>query len=158
MESDRKSDGVDWLSSVALGPSTIAANARKSSTLEAVIEILSRLEQDELIDFTLRYYREGLRRYGTDWGFMDQLTVLHAASSLIGPQDYLEIGVLRGRSLAVVASRSPECRLYGFDLWAAEYAGLSNLGVEHVKSQLHRVGHKASATLQAGESPHPLPP
>ena len=156
-KSEERGVGVDWLSSVALGPSTIAANARKSSTLEAVIEILSRLEQDELIEFTLRYYNEGLRRYGTDWGFMDQLTVLHAASSLIGPKDYLEIGVLRGRSLAVVASRSPECRLYGFDLWAGEYAGLSNLGVEHVKSQLHRVGHKASATLLAGDSAETVP-
>ena len=150
-------NSVDWLSPVALGPSTIAANASKGSTLKAVIEILSRLEQDELIEFTLRYYKEGLSRYGNDWGFMDQLTVLHAASSLVVPHSYLEIGVLRGRSLAVVASRSPQCELVGFDLWAGEYAGLPNPGIEHVKSQLLRVGHKASATFTEGDSAETVP-
>ena len=45
------------------------------------------------------------------------IAVLHAAARLVRPRRYLEIGVFRGRSLAVVASQALECELYCFDLW-----------------------------------------
>ena len=35
----------------------------------------------------------------------------------LGVRDYLEIGVRRGRSMAMVASQAPDCSMLGFDLW-----------------------------------------
>ena len=33
------------------------------------------------------------------------------------PETYLEVGVRRGFSMAMVAARSPQVEIYGFDLW-----------------------------------------
>ena len=49
-------------------------------------------------------YAGGRGKAGGDWRYADILTVLAAACDLIRPRSYLEIGVRRGRSMAMVAS------------------------------------------------------
>jgi predicted O-methyltransferase YrrM len=104
-----------------------------------------------------RYYALGRERFGAAWGYLDQLTVLHAAASVTRPRRYLEIGVFRGRSLAVVASVAPEAELFGFDLWVPGYAGLENAGPELVREQLRRVGHRGPVRLVSGSSHETVP-
>jgi predicted O-methyltransferase YrrM len=146
-----------WLNPVQLGTTTLLNLSTQRSTVEAVITILQQLESDEYIEFMKDYYAEGLKRFGDFWGYSDQLTILYAAAKVLRPQNYLEIGVFRGRSMAVVANVAPECNLYGFDLWIKNYSGLQNPGPEHVQSQVRRVGHQGELVLTSGDSKETVP-
>ncbi len=150
-------DDPQWLNPVLLGTETLRQRALAPASLAAVRDVLDRLVRDPFIDFMRRYYALGHERFGADWGFLDQLTVLHAAASLARPRRYLEIGVFRGRSLAVVAAAAPEADLHGFDLWVEGYAGLDNTGPDLVKEQLRRVGHRGRVELVAGSSHETVP-
>lgn len=146
-----------WLHPVQLGTSTLLRLAEDPHTLDAVQALLERLAPDPYVDFMRRYYDLGRARFGTQWGYADQLTVLHAATRLVQPRRYLEIGVFRGRSISVVASQAPDCQLYGFDLWVENYAGLENAGPELVRRQLERVGFKGQASFVSGSSHDTVP-
>ena len=146
-----------WLDPVQLGPETLRRLALAPATLSAVIEVLERLADDPFVEYMRRYYALGRERFGAAWGYLDQLTVLHAAASVTRPRRYLEIGVFRGRSLAVVASVAPEAELFGFDLWVPGYAGLENAGPELVREQLRRVGHRGPVRLVSGSSHETVP-
>ena len=146
-----------WLDPVQLGPETLRRLALAPATLSAVMEVLERLAADPFVEYMRRYYALGRERFGAAWGYLDQLTVLHAAASVTRPRRYLEIGVFRGRSLAVVASVAPEAELFGFDLWVPGYAGLDNAGPELVREQLRRVGHRGPVRLVSGSSHETVP-
>ena len=150
-------DEPQWLHPVQLGSSTLLRLAESPATLQAVDDVLARLQPDPYIEFMRRYYALGRERFGAEWGYADQLTVLHAAARLLRPQRYLEIGVFRGRSLSVVAGAAPDCELYGFDLWVENYAGLENSGPELVRRQLERVGHRGRAEFVSGSSHETVP-
>ena len=150
-------DEPQWLNPVQLGTGTLHKRALDPATLASVRDVLDRLVGDPFIDFMRRYYALGQERFGSAWGFLDQLTVLHAAASLARPRRYLEIGVFRGRSLAVVASAAPEAELYGFDMWVQGYAGLENVGPDLVREQLRRVGHRGRVELVSGSSHETVP-
>ncbi len=141
-----------WLHPVQVGPTTVLARARDLSTLDAVMAVLARLCPDPYIEHMRAYYRVARERFGAHWFYADQLTVLHAAASLLRPRRYLEIGVFRGRSLAVVAAAAPACDVYAFDQWIASYAGLENAGPELVREQLQRVGHRGQVRIESGDS------
>jgi glycosyltransferase involved in cell wall biosynthesis/predicted O-methyltransferase YrrM len=142
---------------VQLSPSTIIQLSRQPEILEEVQGILRQLEPDDFIDSMLEYYETGQSKYGEHWLYADQLTVLCAASKLMEISHYLEIGVLRGRSLCVVAKNVPTAKLYGFDLWVEQYANLNNPGPEFVKTQLVRVGFKGEASFFSGDSKDTIP-
>jgi predicted O-methyltransferase YrrM len=146
-----------WLDPVQRGPETLRRLALAPATLSAVMETLERLAADPFVEYMRRYYALGRERFGAAWGYLDQLTVLHAAASVTRPRRYLEIGVFRGRSLAVVASAAPEAELVGFDLWVPGYAGLENAGPELVREQLRRVGHRGPVRLVSGSSHETVP-
>jgi predicted O-methyltransferase YrrM/SAM-dependent methyltransferase len=141
-----------WLGPVQLSASGLLRFSTTRPILEALITILNQLEPDPYIAFMLRYYQAGLKKYGEHWSYADQLTVLHAAASLLQPENYLEIGVFRGRSMSVVASVAPNCRLWGFDLWVENYADLANPGPDFVRSQLKHVGYAKPVQLTSGNS------
>jgi len=141
-----------WLSPVQLSASGLLRFSTTRPILEALITILNQLEPDPYIAFMLRYYQAGLEKYGEHWSYADQLTVLHAAASLLQPENYLEIGVFRGRSMSVVASVAPNCRLWGFDSWVENYADLANPGPDFVRSQLKHVGYAKPVQLTSGNS------
>ncbi|HLM02429.1 MAG TPA: class I SAM-dependent methyltransferase, partial [Pyrinomonadaceae bacterium] len=73
------------------------------------------------------------------------------------PKNYLEVGVRRGFSMAVAASRSPETEIYGFDLWLPDYAGVANPGSRFVQSELRKLGYKKKIHFISGDSHQMLP-
>jgi predicted O-methyltransferase YrrM len=98
-----------------------------------------------------------LRRFGDSWCYADIVTALLAAAQLLQPQSYLEIGVRRGRSMAMVARTCPTAAIVGCDLWAQDYAGMENPGPAFVRAEMHRVGHTGSLDLLSGDSHALLP-
>ncbi|MGB2694613.1 MAG: class I SAM-dependent methyltransferase [Dehalococcoidia bacterium] len=102
-------------------------------------------------------YRWAQNAFGTHWRHADLLTTLAAAAYLIQPRTYLEIGVWRGRSTAVVGTMSPTCAIYGFDLWIPDYAGMPNPGPDFVRNELQSMGYRGELTLISGESKRTLP-
>lgn len=146
-----------WLNPVQLSATGLIHLSATHSAIRAVITVLQQLEPDPYIDFMLHYYQAGLDKFGADWYYVDQLTVLHTVARLLQPEDYLEIGVFRGRSMSVVASAAPGCRLWGFDLWVENYADLANPGPDFVHSQLKQVGYTGSAKLTSGDSQKTVP-
>ncbi len=73
------------------------------------------------------------------------------------PTTYLEIGVRRGFSMAMVAARCPDVAIYGFDLWIPDYAGVENPGPRFVQTELRRLGHRGPVHLVSGNSHQTLP-
>lgn len=73
------------------------------------------------------------------------------------PKTYLEVGVRRGFSMAMVAARAPEVEIYGFDLWAPDYAGSPNPGARFVQSEMRKVGYEKKVHFINGDSHQTLP-
>lgn len=134
------------------GPSTLGAAALAPQSLAAVLAVLEVLEPDDYSVFLSAYLREGMRRYGEFWRYADICTVCLAAATLLKPRTYLEIGVRRGRSMAMAASAAPDCDLTGFDLWIENYAGMDNPGKELVERELDKLGHRGKRRFIDGDS------
>jgi predicted O-methyltransferase YrrM len=146
-----------WYAPVMLDPETIFRRARQPSTVKKVLSVLEALRPDSYSVYISTYLREGLEKYGSDWSYLDILNVLVACSELIQPRNYLEIGVRRGRSVAMVASVTLTADLFGFDMWAENYAGMENPGAEFVKSELRKIGALGKIDLMSGNSHQTLP-
>jgi predicted O-methyltransferase YrrM len=142
----------NWYDPILLNPATVGGLATDKATLERVAALLAKLEPDDYQQFVTSYYREGLTRYGGAWVYADILTVLSAASQLLRPERYLEIGVRRGRSLATVLEACPECHVVGFDLWMQDYAGMPNPGPEFVREEIAKLGMTGTLELVSGSS------
>ena len=132
--------------------STLAEAALSREAADFVVGLLRKLEQNEETEGQEFFYRWGQGRFGKHWRYADITTVLCAAALAVRPKTYLEIGVRRGRSAAVVGALSPECAIYGFDLWLPDYAGAPNPGPSFVQAQLSAVGHTGPVTLTSGDS------
>lgn len=152
-----QTSGVAWLEPVQLAAAAIAKLAGDAKTIESVLDILTRLTDDDYLIYLRQYYREGLRKFRPFWGYADLPTFLHAASSCIEPKNYLEIGVRRGRSAAIVAAMNPHCTIYGFDMWMPDYAGMPNPGPDFVADELRRIGFQGKLELVSGDSHETLP-
>ena len=136
---------------------TLGAAAMSLEGSKAVQETLAKLTQNDDAKAGQYWHAMGRAKYGAHWRFADQLTTLWAASTLIQPSSYLEIGVCRARSAAIVASVQPQCAIYGFDLWIPDYAGASNPGPDFVREELARLGHEGELVLESGDSRRTLP-
>jgi predicted O-methyltransferase YrrM len=139
-------------SSVVIGPGALARRASSPAVIKKVVELSRRLEPDEFTVYIASLCERGLDIGGADWGYMDLLTVLYAAAEMGQPENYLEIGVRRGRSAAMVAAACPTVRIVGFDIWQSNYAGSENLGGEFVREQLRQFGHAGDAEFVDGNS------
>ena len=73
------------------------------------------------------------------------------------PKNYLEVGVRRGFSMAMVAAQSPETEIYGFDMWMRNYADVPNPGAEFVESEMRKIGYDKKINLIDGDSHQTLP-
>ena len=146
-----------WYAPVMLDPETIFCRARRPSTVNNVLSVLEALVPDSYSIYISAYLEEGLEKFGADWSYLDILNILVACSELIRPRTYLEIGVRRGRSIAMVASTTPQTDLYGFDMWAANYAGMENPGPEFVESELRKIGATGKIEFVSGNSRETLP-
>jgi len=119
--------------------------------------VLKKLAPDQELEHQSLYYQWGRAKFGAHWRSADIATTLRAAALFVRPQNYLEIGVRRGRSAAVVAATCPGCNIYGFDLWDGEYAGTDNPGPDLVREELRAMGHHGELTLVVGDSARTVP-
>ena len=136
---------------------TLASTAMSEEAAHAVMTVLDKLTPSNEIAAQQLFYRWGETKFGRHWRFADMTTVLWAAATLVQPDSYLEIGVHRGRSSAVVANTRPTCAIYGFDLWIEGYGGMDNPGPEFVQGELRAVGHRGSLELASGNSHKTVP-
>ena len=54
------------------------------------------------------FYEKGLRLYGDKWVYADINTALIGLSKIMDIQNYMEIGVRRGRSLCMLGSQKKQ--------------------------------------------------
>ena len=73
------------------------------------------------------------------------------------PATYLEVGVRRGFSMAMVASQSPQTEIFGFDMWVKDYANTDNPGPNFVQSELRKLGYRKKVHFYNGDSHQLLP-
>ncbi len=73
------------------------------------------------------------------------------------PRTYLEVGVRRGFSMAMVAARCPEVEVYGFDSWVPGYGGVENPGPAFVQAEMRKIGYTRSIHFVEGNSHRTLP-
>jgi len=146
-----------WYDPVLLDPETVAAFACSVKCRRFVQKAFSRLTPDAYSRYITAFRDEGSRKFGAEWRYLDIVDVVAAAAQLIQPSSYLEIGVRRGRSMAMAAAAAPGCALYGFDMWMKDYAGMENPGPDFVKSEMRRVGHRGAVEFVDGDSHVTLP-
>ena len=147
----------NWYEPLIAGPNTFQRDLTSADTIEGVISVLKLLEPDEYIKFNLGFLRKGLSQFGNDWHCGDITTALYSISNKINVKNYLEIGVRRGRSMAMVAKLNPEVNITGFDMWIENYVGINNPGPDFVKKQLKKIGHKGTIELINGNSRKTVP-
>jgi len=88
-----------------------------SATVQQALDVLQRLTSDAYAEYVAAFYRTGLERHGSRWRYADINTALLVLAAGLRPQSYLEIGVRRGRSLAMVASVCPACDIVACDMF-----------------------------------------
>lgn len=140
-----------------VGASTISPDCINASTIKNVLDIYNKLTADKYLEFVKNYYKEGLKNFGDKWVYADINTVLYGVCKNIKIESYLEIGVRRGRSMAMVASLSPNCKIAGFDLWIQNYAGADNPGKDFVRNEMSKLGFKGSLEFFDGDSKKTVP-
>jgi len=149
--------GNQWYDLPLLGPSTLLPHVSGALAVKEVIAVIKQLSRDKYLDFLLNFYEHGLERFGSDWVYADLNTVLLGIAKVLQPESYLEIGIRRGRSMAMVASQVRTCQIVGFDLWVKGYAGMDNPGESLVRQELTAVGYVGNADFIAGDSHKTVP-
>ena len=142
---------------ILIQPISLAKFACRTNLIQEVIEVLDKLSDDTFTQGMIETYRQGINLLGDDWDYLDITNSLYAISKLGQPENYLEIGVRRGRSVCIVAAASPNVNIYGFDLWQEGYGGNDNPGSDFVKSELNRLGHNGKTEFISGDSHFTVP-
>ncbi len=146
-----------WYPPVMTGAETLERLHRDGDFVNAGLALMERLTPDAYTAYLGNYIRTGRSRFGPAWVYADIISVLLCLSRTLKPRTYLEIGVRRGRSACAVASESPYCAMFLFDLWQAGYAGIDNPGPDFVRGELARVNHRGPASFVDGDSHATLP-
>lgn len=146
----------DFYGGVVVGAKTIAARALEPDHITALTNEAETRDPDQYVEYVARYVETGQGR-SRHWRYADIVTVLGAAAELMQPATYLEIGVRRGRSLAVVVSRLHSCDVICVDFWNQGYAGIDNPGPDHVRRIASDAGHCGTLELISGDSHVVLP-
>ena len=147
----------DHYGGVLVGAATIGERASADSAHEEALALAERLDPDDYTLYVRSFIETGRGQAGGDWRYADILTVLAAACDLISPRSYLEIGVRRGRSMAMVASKAPDCDLLGIDMWQEGYGGADNPGPNLVRAELAKFDHRGKVELLSGDSHEVIP-
>ena len=149
--------GNQWYDPIIGSPEIFINDCTSADTIIAVNDIIKKLSSDDYLDFLSKFYSKGINDFKNDWSYADILTVLYSISSKIDVEEYLEIGVRRGRSLSIVASNNPSANIVGFDLWIENYAGMDNPGPDFVKKELKKIDYKGKMELIGGNSRYTVP-
>lgn len=148
---------IEWYSPVLINPLTLGKLATNTNILLEANAILEKLESDDYTEYLTKYYQAGISHFGNDWQYADIVTAILAAAKLVKPSAYLEIGVRRGRSLAMVAATNPDCKLLGLDMWVEDYAGIPNPGPDFVRNEMKKLGFSGQLEFLTGDSHLLLP-
>lgn len=154
---DRAEDARGYHGGPVLGASTLGELALSPALHDEAWAIVDRLEPDDNVSHVRDFVAEGRRLAGREWRYVDIASALAAATELLRPSSYLEVGVRRGRSMAIVAARAPKCLIIGVDMWQPNYAGMENPGPDHVRAELAKVGFAGDLELLTGDSHRVLP-
>jgi len=140
-----------------VGTETLGNQMKSSQTCKEVLEILNKITPNNDVDFVKEFYTKGLELYGDSWVYADINTALLTISKNLKIENYLEIGVRRGRSMTMMASQSPEANFYGFDMWIEDYCDSPNPGPDFVKEELSKVGYRGKIEFINGDSKKTVP-
>lgn len=150
--------GNQWYTPAVAGASTFGVEMMRSpAAVRRALGVLERLTADAYAEYVMAFYRAGLDRHPESWQFADINTALLTVAAGLQPASYLEIGVRRGRSLAMVASVCPSCEFVACDMFLEGYAGMDNPGPELITSELARVGYTGKLEFLIGDSHLILP-
>jgi predicted O-methyltransferase YrrM len=149
--------GIDFYGAATVGAETVGALATDAALLAETLELVGRVADDDYVAYVRGFVKAGRRAAGDAWRYADITTALAAAARLLGPASYLEIGVRRGRSAAVVAANAPDCSIVAVDMWNEGYAGMENPGPDHVRGVLSQAGHRGELRFVSGDSHVELP-
>lgn len=147
----------DRYSPVVVTPTTIARRASSARVLRAARDLSRRLATDSYTRYVGDFYEKGLNAAGDDWAFMDIVSLLYAIGEMGRPENYLEIGVRRGRSACALAVASPDTDIFAFDIWQRGYAQSENPGPDLVREELARFGHRGRVAFHDGDSHETVP-
>lgn len=142
---------------VRLGPTTIANYACSDACWEELLSFHPQLITDDYTRYMDALYRDGRKRFGSSWHYLDIVNVLFAAAKLVQPKLYLEIGVRRGRSCSTVVRACPSVNLVLCDMWIQGYGGMENPGERFVQDQLKKHGHTGGVKFLNGNSHEMIP-
>ena len=146
-----------WYAPTLGGASTFAREICGAAAVRSALRVLESLTPDVYSEFVGDFYRAGLDRHGDSWQYADVNTALIVLAAHLRPASYLEIGVRRGRSLAMLASQAPDCHITGCDMFIEAYAGMDNPGPDFVRAELARVGFRGQLNFLVGNSHDVLP-
>lgn len=147
----------NFYGSVILNPSTLAEFAMSPKVWDEILSFHDLLARDEYVAYLDEFYRECRRRFGEQWRYLDIVNVLYAASRALQPENYLEIGVRRGRSLCSVVHGCPSVNIVAFDMWITNYAGMDNPGPQFVLSELKKHNATGKVNFINGDSHITIP-
>lgn len=139
------------------GTETLGKQMKSASICREVLEILKKLTPNSDVEFAKDFYTKGLDLYGDNWTYADINTALLTISKNLEIENYMEIGVRRGRSMTMMASQSPKASFYGFDIWIEDYCDSPNPGPDFVKDELKKVGYKGKIEFVNGDSKKTVP-
>ncbi len=149
--------GTQWYARPLAGASTLAAPLFTLETYQGTLRVLYQLAPDDYLLFLRAFMSRSLQKFGEHWRYADICTVLYTLAHALEVENYLEIGVRQGRSMAMVVSRRPHVQVTAFDMWQEQYAGMDNPGPDFVQAQMNRLGHKGTITFINGNSHETLP-
>ena len=140
------------------GSSTFANLITDAEIAKEVLSVFEKLTPGESsLESVIKFYKDGLNKFGKDWKYADISTAIFVFSKLLDVENYLEIGVRRGRSMSVFASQSPKANIYGFDMWIEDYAGSDNPGEALVREELSKFNYEGELRLIDGDSKKTVP-
>ena len=149
--------GIDFYGAAVIGSATIGELACDPAMLRETLDLVGRVADDDYVAHVRGFVDTARRAAGDAWRYADITTVLAAATRLLRPASYLEIGVRRGRSAAVVGAGAPACSIVAVDMWNEGYAGMDNPGPAHLRDVLARAGHRGEIRVISGDSHVELP-
>lgn len=122
-----------------------------------VLNNFKKLKTDYWLEKNIEGYENSLSR--NDESCFDLVSFLNWFAKEFKPENYLEIGVRRGRSMSQVVTSSPSTNIVGFDLWIKDYSSIpekgiftENPGPEFVLSELQKFGLSNKPKLIKGYS------
>lgn len=149
--------GNQWYGPTLGGASTLSQYIVGGAVVREALAVLDTLSPDSYQQYLSRFYLAGLERFGDRWRYADINTALIGIAQVTPPEAYLEVGVRRGRSLAMIASRAPRCHILACDLFMDGYAGMPNPGPDFVRAELTRTGFSGRLDFLVGDSHRMLP-